>query len=62
MLVLTRKIDEEIVIAGKIRVVIVDVSGEKVRLGIKAPPSIRIMRKELLDSEANEGPGMQKHS
>ena len=51
MLVLTRKRSEEIIIAGKIRVVVLDVKGDKVRIGIEAPHSIRVMRKEIINDE-----------
>lgn len=47
MLVLSRRIGEEIVIAGNIRVVVASVKGDKVRLGIVAPPSIPVDRKEV---------------
>ncbi len=47
MLVLTRRIGEEIVIDGNIRVRIVAVSGGKVRLGISAPPSVSVDRSEV---------------
>jgi carbon storage regulator len=49
MLVLTRRIGEEIVIDGNIRVVVVAVQGGKVRLGISAPPSVPVDRKEVHD-------------
>ena len=48
MLVLTRKRGEEIVIDGCIRVRIIDVKGKTVRLGIDAPGSMSILRRELL--------------
>ena len=48
MLVLTRKAGEEIVIDGKIRVVIVR-AGETVRVGIHAPRDVVILRKEVAD-------------
>lgn len=48
MLVLSRRRDECIVIDGKIRVTIVEVHGQQVRLGIEAPPEIPVMREELL--------------
>jgi carbon storage regulator len=47
MLVLTRKINEEIIIDGDIRVTVLSVQGDKVRLGIAAPPSVRIDRQEV---------------
>ena len=50
MLVLTRQIGEEIVIAGDIRVTVVAVKGQRVRLGIAAPLSVPVARMELLDA------------
>jgi carbon storage regulator len=47
MLVLTRRIGEEIVIAGNIRVRILGINGDKVRLGITAAPSISVDRQEV---------------
>ena len=47
MLVLTRKVGEEIVIDGGIRVAVVLVRGNRVRIGIKAPTNVRIQRREL---------------
>lgn len=46
MLVLTRKINESISIAGGIEVLVVDVRGKRVRLGFQAPRSVSIQRKE----------------
>ena len=47
MLVLTRRVDEEIVVDNNIRVMVVAISGDKVRIGINAPPSVRVNRKEI---------------
>ena len=47
MLVLTRKIGEEIIIDGTIRVSINSIQGNKVRIGISAPPDVRIDRAEV---------------
>lgn len=47
MLVLTRRFNEAIHIGDDIRVVVVDVQGGKVRLGIDAPKNIRIDREEV---------------
>jgi carbon storage regulator len=49
MLVLTRRIGEEIVIDDHIRITVVAIKGEKIRLGITAPASVRVDRKELHD-------------
>jgi len=50
MLVLSRKVGEEIIINGEIRVSVVRVRGNRVRIGIQAPPSARIRREELTSS------------
>ena len=47
MLVLTRKVKEAIVIAGKVRVVVAEVKGEKVRLGVEAPRNVTVDREEI---------------
>ena len=52
MLVLTRRVGEEIVIDGNIRVVVVSVTGDKIRLGITAPSSITVDRKEVHERKA----------
>jgi len=48
MLALSRKVGERIVINGKIIVEVVQIDGNRVRLGIKAPREITILREELL--------------
>ena len=48
MLVLTRRIGEEIVIADNIRVVLLSVKGKQARLGVTAPPLVPVFRQELL--------------
>ena len=55
MLVLTRRLGETIVIADNVRVRVLAVCGNSVRLGIKAPDAVRIMRAELLLRAASEG-------
>jgi carbon storage regulator len=47
MLVLTRKIGAEVVIDKRIRLVVVSIKGNQVRLGISAPPSVLIDRQEV---------------
>jgi carbon storage regulator len=54
MLVLSRKLNETIVINGNIRVTVVGLRGNQVRLGIEAPDSIAIFRQELFDRSRNE--------
>ena len=50
MLVLSRKRDERIVIGDNIVITVVDVRGDKVRLGIDAPPEVPVHRQEVLDA------------
>jgi carbon storage regulator len=47
MLVLTRKLNESIVIDGNITVTVVEVRGNRVKLGIVAPVEVPVMREEV---------------
>jgi carbon storage regulator len=47
MLVFTRKLGESFVIADSIMVKILQVGGGKVRIGVEAPPQIKILREEI---------------
>lgn len=48
MLVLRRKAGESVIIAGAIKVSVLAVEGERVKIGISAPPDITLVREELL--------------
>jgi len=48
MLIVTRKQDEEVVIEGRITVRVVEIRGNRIRLGIEAPSDAKILRQELL--------------
>jgi cytosine deaminase len=54
MLVLTRQRDETVIIGDDIEVTVVDIRGDKVRLGINAPKRISVHRKEVYDQIRNE--------
>jgi carbon storage regulator len=47
MLVLTRQRDESIIIGDDVVLRIVDIRGDKVRLGIQAPPQVPVHREEV---------------
>ena len=59
MLVLTRRVNERIVIGDNVVVTVLEVRGEQVRLGIEAPRDVKVFREEVLlrdqhDTEASD--------
>ncbi len=54
MLVLSRQRDETIIIGDNIEVTVVDIRGDKVRLGITAPKDISVHRKEVYEAIRRE--------
>ena len=54
MLVLSRKKDERIIIGDSISIMIVDIRGDKVRLGIDAPRDVTVHRKEVYEAIQRE--------
>lgn len=54
MLVLSRQRDESIIIGDNVQVTVVDIRGDKVRLGIVAPPEISVHRKEVYEAIQRE--------
>lgn len=58
MLVLTRKTEESIIIGDDVEVMVLGVSGDKVRIGISAPREVEVFRKEVKESrDASDGDG-----
>ncbi len=55
MLVLSRQRDETIMIGDDIEITVVDIRGEKVRLGISAPAHVPVHRKEVYEAIKREG-------
>ena len=49
MLILTRKFGENIRIGDKIKIIILDVKGGQVKLGIDAPPNVAVHREEIYE-------------
>ena len=49
MLVLTRKPGEALLVNGGIEIQVLEVKGKQVKLGVVAPPEVRILRKELYE-------------
>ena len=60
MLILTRKKDEQIVIGNNIFVMIVDVVGGRVKLGIDAPADVQVHRREIFDLTQGMGKDEQE--
>jgi carbon storage regulator len=57
MLVLTRKVNQTIVIGENVEVVVLEVRGEQVRLGIRAPRDVTVHRKEIFEQIVEENRG-----
>ena len=64
MLVLTRKPDQSIMIGDDIEITVLEVRGEQVRLGIRAPRTVSVHRKEVFDQiqQGGRDPGVANDS
>lgn len=51
MLILSRRVDESLLIGDEIGIVVLEVRGGQVRLGVQAPAAIKVLRDELVDDE-----------
>ena len=56
MLVLSRKKDESVVINNNIRIVVVEIRGDKVRLGVEAPKEVPVHRSEVYEAINSDDP------
>ena len=54
MLVLSRKINQSIVIGDNIEIMLVDIRGDQIKLGINAPKTVKIFRKEVYEEVKSE--------
>ncbi len=60
MLVLSRKKDEKIVIGDSITLMVIEIRGDKVRLGIEAPRDVTVHREEVYEAIKREQAGEPK--
>lgn len=51
MLVLSRKVNESLIIDSHIKVTVVAIRGNAVRLGVDAPPDVQVLREEVLSRQ-----------
>jgi flagellar assembly factor FliW len=54
VLILTRKIDESILVGDNIRLVVLEIRGRQIRLGIEAPPDVLVLREEIAQRLSDE--------
>jgi carbon storage regulator len=54
MLILTRKIDQSIVIQGNITIMVLGVERDRVKIGIAAPADVSVLRDELVGQDSSE--------
>ena len=59
MLVLSRKKDEKIVIGDNITIMVIEIRGDKVRLGIEAPREVTVHRQEVYEAIQREQEAQQ---
>ena len=50
MLILTRKLDERIVVQGDIEIAVLEIKGDTVKLGVQAPRDVKVYRKEIYEA------------
>ncbi|WP_005032847.1 carbon storage regulator CsrA [Holophaga foetida] len=64
MLVITRKVDQSIIIDGHIEVIVTDITKDGVRLGIVAPKEVAVHRREVFEAiaEANRAASTQQQA
>jgi carbon storage regulator len=54
MLILSRKINEKIMIGSDISLTIIEIRGDQVKIGIEAPKSVKVFRQEVYDAVQEE--------
>lgn len=61
MLILTRRVDERIFIGDDITLCVLDIEGNRVRLGLEAPKDVAILREEIRDKYAGDASNDSYH-
>ncbi|HZK70807.1 MAG TPA: carbon storage regulator CsrA, partial [Clostridia bacterium] len=59
MLIISRKVGESLIIDNEIEIFILDIKNDKIRIGIEAPKSVKILRKELFETEKSNREAVQ---
>ena len=54
MLILSRKVDEKIVIGNEITITIIDIKGDQVKIGVDAPRDVKVFRQEVFNAIKTE--------
>lgn len=54
MLILSRKINEKIMIGDDIAISVIEIRGDQVKLGVDAPRSVKVFRREVFDAILSE--------
>lgn len=57
MLVITRRPGESVMIGDNVTLTVLEVKGQQVRIGIKAPPNVHILRSELVGRDTQDRNG-----
>jgi carbon storage regulator len=60
MLILSRKVDEKVIIGDDIKISIIEIRGDQVRIGIDAPKKIKVFRQEVYDAIKAENKAASK--
>ncbi|WP_461255472.1 carbon storage regulator CsrA [Treponema sp. R80B11-R83G3] len=60
MLILSRRVDEKVVIGDDIKISIIEIRGDQVRIGIDAPKKVKVFRQEVYDAIKAENKAASK--
>ncbi len=54
MLILSRKINEKIMIGDDVSITVIEIRGDQVKIGVEAPKSVKVFRQEVFEAIKNE--------